>query len=373
MLEQKKLRVALLTNIVAPYRIPVYLELSKVFQLRVFISGREDNRANWSNARRTAKVTSLDIRESWGFTMRFKRVRGREVWNLRYLHLNPGYIVDLLRFRPAAVISTEMGFRTVMALVYGAFLKRPAWVWWGGTPHTERARGGIRRFVRKMISRLVPRWISYGLTSTEYLLSLGIPRDRILQTQNCVDERLYSIAVAPTLTFRVKPVLLYVGQMIGRKGVRLLLDSAARIQHEGYSFTLLVVGSGPEKHQLEDYAVERGLNNVEFYTPYPPEAMPGIYRSADYLVFPTLEDVWGLVVNEALLSGLPVLGSVYAGCTPEVVPEPNRFDPLNPEDFDRAMRLAVTNRLSPVDNTVLLTIQQVAERIIADVQEWFAE
>lgn len=358
-------KVAVLVNILAPYRLPIYRRLGEIFDTTIYLSNEENNRDTWKNMESFLVSEGIRVKRSWGVTLSGQKGKGYDFW---FLHFNPGYLIDLCRDRPDAVITIEMGFRTLMALLYGSLFRKPVWVWWGGTLLTERSRGKIRRVLRWLIARWAKRWISYGYTSTEYLVSLGIPRERILQIQNCVDESLYTRPTQPAFNLNPKPVLLYVGQMIGRKGVRLLLEAAARLQKEGWSFTLLLVGSGPEKESLEAYARELGLDNVYFQPAQPPEKMPAIYRSADCLVFPTLEDVWGLVVNEAMWSGIPVLVSIYAGCAPEIVPPEQCFDPLNPIDFDRALRLALTGKLSPPDTSRLKTCRQVADMIIDDIR-----
>jgi glycosyltransferase involved in cell wall biosynthesis len=98
-------------------------------------------------------------------------------------------------------------------------------------------------------------------------------------------------------------------------------------------------------------------------------ALPSIYRSADCLVFPTLEDAWGLVVNEAIWAGLPVAASIYAGCTAEIVPPGNRFDPLDPRQFLDILRRAVDGDLARTDMTVMKTGRDVAGMIIRDIDE----
>lgn len=359
-------RVALLTNIVAPYRVPVYRMLGEVFDLRVFYSGDEENRSAWGEP-----ATGLDVipvKRSKGFTLRLPKLRQGRIYDYGFVHINPGYLLDLLRFRPHAVVTNEMGFRTVSALLYGAFFKRPVWVWWGGTPHTERDVGLVRRFVRSIIVRWARRWISYGKTSTEYLRSLGVFRERILQIQNCVDEEMYRRSARPAVRIEPAPVLLYVGQLIGRKGVSELLRVAARLQKEGYIFSLLFVGSGPEKAELESMAGRLGLENAHFYPPQPSEQMPPIYRSADYLVFPTLEDVWGLVVNESLWSGVPVISSVYAGCARELLPERNLFDPNDGDSFTAALRRALEGEIEPANTSSLKTCAEVGDMIVEDIR-----
>jgi glycosyltransferase involved in cell wall biosynthesis len=333
------------------------------------LSGEERNRAVWDEHIRS-KLAELQIESErvWGLTFAIPRLFKGKLFDHRYVHINPGYLRALLRFRPDGVITNEMGFRSAVAVLYGYLFRKPVWVWWGGTLHTERAIGPIKRLWRKIFAKVVRRWISYGCTSTEYLLSLGVPRERILQIQNCVDERLFVEQHSPALQIEPKPVLLYVGQLIKRKGVDLLLIAAAKVQAKGHQFSLLIVGSGPEQANLESLAKQLGLKNVLFLKERVPSEMPGIYRSADVLVFPTLEDVWGLVVNEALWSGLPALVSKYAGCAPELVPETNVFDPLWPEDFEAALERAVRREIAPPDLCRLIPCEKVAEMLILDIK-----
>src|SRR5260370_5206574 len=114
-----------------------------------------------------------------------------------------------------------------------------------------------------------------------------------------------------------------------RKAVEPLLRGGAILQGEGRKFSLVLVGRGGEKPAGERLAQELGLRNVHFYPPQAPQEMPGVYRSADVLVFPTLEDPWGLVASEAMLAGLPVLCSRHAGCAEELVSAERIFDPAD--------------------------------------------
>lgn len=360
-------RVALLTNIVAPYRVPVYRRVGEGLDLRIFYSGEEENRTVWDSARAT--LGGIPVKRSRGFTLRLPKVSAGRLYDYGFVHVNPGYIADLLRFRPHAVVTNEMGFRTVAALLYGSLFRKPVWVWWGGTLHTEKDVGLMKRFLRRLISGWAGRWISYGETSTDYLRSLGVHGERILQIQNCVDERLYLDDTEPAIHALPRPVLLSVGQLIGRKGLFELLEAAARVQNQGYSFSLLLVGGGPEKEDLESLAGRLGLENVHFFSAQPPERMPAFYRSADCMVFSTLQDVWGLVVNEALWSGVPVISSVYAGCAEELLPERNLFDPMDADGFAAALRRALEGRIEPVDTSRLKTCAEVGNMIAEDIKK----
>jgi glycosyltransferase involved in cell wall biosynthesis len=359
----QKPRLALLVNLIAPYRLPVYTRLAECFDLFILHGRMETNRA-W----REATVTGAEDRTVWGWQFKFRVLKSGRLFEHRFFHFEPGYLTELLRIRPAAIITIELGFRTLLAIAYGFLFRVPVWVWWGGTLHTERGLDRTRRFFRRLAVRTVRHWISYGETSTEYLLSQKVPRSRILQIQNCVDESWYVKPVPPAIDLHPKPVVLHVGRLIALKGVSELLHAAARLQAEGAQFSLLFVGDGPDLAELKKLATELDVKNLHFYPSQPPESMAAYYRSADLLVFPTMQDVWGLVANEAILSGLPVLCSKYAGCAPELFPLDCIFDPADSDAFLTALRKAVAGRLPACTPHNLKTSREVAEMIANDIR-----
>ncbi|MBI4784293.1 MAG: glycosyltransferase [Oscillatoriophycideae cyanobacterium NC_groundwater_1537_Pr4_S-0.65um_50_18] len=369
--QSAQLKVTLLVNLIAPYRLPVYQAIGNQFNLSILHGGLEDNRSSWKNVK--DQLEGVSVKQSWGLVFKFRKGKKGSTFDYKFIHITPGFFFDLLRQNPDAVISNELGFRTLTALIYGTLLRKPVWVWWGGTLHTEKSIGLSRKIVRMILSRWVNRWISYGETSTEYLLSLGIDRNKILQIQNCVNEALYLETCKPAIDLNPKPVFLYVGQLIYRKGVDKLLEAAAKLQQEGQDFTLLLVGGGAEKESLQNLAAELNLKNITFYPAQPPDRMNSIYHSADYLVFPTLEDVWGLVVNESLWSGIPVLSSIYAGCAKELLPSENTFDPLDADSFLSALRRALRHELPPLDLTKLQPHSEISKRIINDIEKVLCE
>ncbi|BAU44002.1 glycosyltransferase [Leptolyngbya sp. O-77] len=363
----KTRNISILVNRIAPYRLPIYQAIGDQFNLFINYGGGENNRSTWKDLEK--QLRDVKARKSWGWIFRFKEKRGDSLYDYKFLHITPGFFIDLLHQSPDIIISHELGFRTFIAIVYGLIYRKPVWVWWGGTLHTERSAGNFKKILRLFLSKFVKKWISYGQTSTEYLLSIGVDRNKILQIQNCVDEKLYSVNCTPLIDLKPKPVFLYVGQLISRKGVDKLLESLALLQVEGYDFSILLVGEGGEREFLESLASKLELSNVLFYPAQSPMDMVRVYKSADYLVFPTLEDVWGLVVNEAILSGINVLSSVYAGCSTELLPPQNIFDPLNSESFLAILKSALENRLPKPDLSRVITSSEVAGTLIKEIEQ----
>jgi glycosyltransferase involved in cell wall biosynthesis len=355
----RKPKIALLVNQISPSRVGVYERLASALNLIILHGEIEGNRDTW----KTEKVNGASNRRIAGWQLSIDKHERGEIFDRWFLHLEPGYIIELIRERPDGVITFEMGFRTLVALAYGACFRKPVWIWWGGTPHTERRVGRFRKLLRVVIRRCAKHWISYGQTSTEYLVTLGIPPERILQVQNCVDETWYGSPTEPALDVLPRPVLLHVGQMIARKGIAEFLRAAARLQQEGLTFSVVLVGGGRDSAKLQRLAVDLRLNNVRFYPAQPPKAMPAFYRGADALVFPTMTDVWGLVANEAILSGLPVLCSRYAGCAPELFDPECIFDPADEKQFVNALRRTVMGELPRADKSRLRSSADVGDAI----------
>ncbi len=366
----KKLKLALLTNMIAPYRLPLYSALADQFDLLLLHGGTEANRDSWGSLE--GALPNVRVVRAWGWQIRYAKKVDGEDFDEKFMHVTPGLIWHLLRFRPHAIISGEMGFRSLLALVYGTVFRRAIWIWWEGTLHSERNIDGVRKVLRKAFTVWADHWITCGQTSTGYLLRLGVKRDRILQSQNGVDEEQFKADVEPAWVIQPRPVVLYVGRLIELKGVKLLLDAAAVLQQDGCEFSLLFVGSGPDKEALQQRAQALALKNVHFRPVQTPNNMPSVYRSADIMVFPTLDDVWGFVANEAILSGIPVLCSKYAGCAPELFSPENIFSPDDPDEFVEKLGQAVSGRLPKTDPARLKTTPQLAAELTRELNRVLA-
>ena len=137
-------------------------------------------------------------------------------------------------------------------------------------------------------------------------------------------------------------LVLYVGSIIHRKGVDLLLRCAKRVG-EGAEF--LIVG-GEATTKMKQWIRRHGITNVTFRGFEPPEQIRKYMRCADLFVFPTRYDIWGLVINEAMAAGLPVVTTDRCVAGMELVEDGKNGRVVHANDVD-ALTEGVLKMLHP--------------------------
>ncbi|RWZ68634.1 glycosyltransferase [Labedella populi] len=174
-----------------------------------------------------------------------------------------------------------------------------------------------RRFFNALDAVVVP-----GPAARQAILSLGVDPGRIELGFNAVDGRIIHGAARRKRAANGVPRadghhFVYVGELIERKGVDLLIGAFAAMREDGD--TLTVFGTGALEDDLRRTAVRRGVADAVTFASYVlNEDIPAALADKHTLVFPSRQEVWGLVVNEALAAGLHVVVSDVAGATPFV-------------------------------------------------------
>ena len=133
--------------------------------------------------------------------------------------------------------------------------------------------------------------------------------------------------------------------LIRPKGLDLLFEAYEKVQDER-EMSLLLMGSGAMEDELKSEVSRKHLKNVKFLGFKNEREKWAYFLASDIFVFPTRQDVWGLVVNEAMLCGLPVICSKFAGCSSDLVEDENTgfvIDPNDTEGFAHVLRKVITN------------------------------
>jgi glycosyltransferase involved in cell wall biosynthesis len=153
-------------------------------------------------------------------------------------------------------------------------------------------------------------------------------------------------------------VFLLVGRMIERKGFRNFIEAWSEAsRHRQSPITAVFVGSGDEEDALKRRTRELNLKNVLFVGKLEPGELARYYASADIFVFPSLEDVWGLVVNEALCFGLPLMASKFAGSTQGLIKNSDLGTVFDPSNLSEFAALLIELASSPPLSTVSVLVR----------------
>jgi glycosyltransferase involved in cell wall biosynthesis len=165
--------------------------------------------------------------------------------------------------------------------------------------------------VRRSAGSVVP-----GSAAREYLLSMGADPDRIWLAPNAVANDIYGAASASRDNRRGPVRFLFVGRLESAKGIAYLLDAWSRYRVAG---ELIIAGEGPLGRAIGRRVADTTLRGVELTGHLDRERLAKAYGAADVFVFPSVSDPWGLVVNEAMASGLPIITTVAPGAVDDLV------------------------------------------------------
>jgi len=346
----KNRKLALLINFIPPYHIPTFKILAgNVGAFRIFISTPMEPNRNW-----TPNWSGLNVVVQHSFTIRSRWKHPQGFSDSAYVQIPYDTIVHLIRERPDVVISTEMGFRSMIALLYRLINRSSRIIFWLPlSEHTEKGRGWMRNLIRKLFIQRGDAFFVNGESGARYIRQHGVNEEQIFRVAYPTDkEKFFITDVERSETAAHR--LLYIGQLIERKGILPFLDALVQwaSNHPKRTINFHIVGEGKLGSKISQVPLPANLKLIlKGSLPY--EQLKGIYAQAGILAFPTFADEWGIVVNEALISGLPVLGSIYSQAVEELVDDGETgwiFVPDDPLDVYRAIDIAMNTPNDTLNN-----------------------
>lgn len=315
-------RIAWVTNLAAPYRIPVWNHIGHHADLDVLLLDHgkdlETERFN-----RGAEWRPTDMPRS---SYRTQQLRSSSISvGERRFYLWARGLLGHLRGADTVVLggweSPVYWIASYLAARIGA--RRVGF--YESHLLSQRHRGGAIERARRRYFRALDAVVVPGVAAQEALIAMGVDRTRIVTGFNAVDSRAINAAAEQVRTestrsgddLRGTVKVAYVGQLIERKNVDGLLRAFATLTRPELKMT--VVGVGPLLEHLQSLATELGRErDVTFAGHVPYADLPHLLAEHHVLVLPSHEEVWGLVVNEALAAGLRVVVSDRCGVAPSV-------------------------------------------------------
>jgi glycosyltransferase involved in cell wall biosynthesis len=304
---ERRPRVVYWNNIPSPYMVERFNAVT--------LRGNIDLEA-WFGARTERERSWIVDESTWKFAYRYlpRLGLGRHKLSLPVRALTaqrPDVLVSLYAspsFIAGLRIAWWRGWRTALwvEVTFDSWVHRRRW----------------KETLKRMVFQRVEGIITAGEDGRTFALRYGVAPERIYIARHVVDVQYFSEEAAKARLNHSGVrreldlqgvVFVYVGRMWWGKGTQTLLEAYAVLERELPSgVSLLMVGDGPEEAHIARMAMGQGLN-VKMAGFHQRADLPRLYEASDVFVFPTLGDPYGLVVDEAMAAGLPVISSTAAG------------------------------------------------------------
>lgn len=319
------MKILFLTNIPSPYRVNFFNELGKSCELTVLFEtdASTERDKSWKNYQfqnfegiiLPGKRTGLDT----AFCPTIVKYLKRD----KYDHI----IVTVLSSPTGLLAAAWMRFHHIPYMYEGD----------GGAP---RGRKGWKAAIKRFIISPAKLYFSTSVEFDEYCMAYGATKEKIrrypfssVYDRDVLDKQPDSALKAmlrKQLAIEEEHFILSVGRIVRLKGYDILLKAYAQIDDPTWG--LYVIG-GSINAEFEEIVTKKNLKNVHFLDFKLPDELKKYYMAADIFVLPTRFDPWGLVINEAMAVGLPVVTTYACGAGTEMVDQGKNGYLYEPEDI----------------------------------------
>lgn len=294
-----KLKVLYLTNIPSPYRVSFFNELGKLCDLTVLFE----------------RKTSDEREDSW-HDYNFENFDGIFLENIKYKK-NQALSIDFIKYISKKSYDHIIvgGYSTptgALLINYLKIKKIPFVLNIDGGMINEK-ESNFKKLIKKYFISSASVWLSTGEVGSKYLEYYGANKKNIFtypfttlmevdMFQQLLDKD-HKVKLRKELGLEGNRIILTVGQFIHRKGFDILIKACSLISS---NTSIYFIGGNPTKEYL-DLKNTLQLENIHFLGFKSKDEISRYYRASDLFVLPTREDIWGLVINEAMANGLPVI------------------------------------------------------------------
>lgn len=362
------MKILYLNNIPSPYRVDFFNELGKVCELTVLF---ERQRASDRDKR-------WKTEEFHNFNSIF--LKGKNIGTdasfcpevIRYLKRDYDAIILGGYSSPTYMLAMEYMKHCKISFLMnadGGFIKSDSW------------------FMKKIKTHYIGMasgWLSSGGETDKYLMHYGAdnnyiyqyPFSSVLDKQLCHPDEEEKRCLKEHLGLKENKVAISVGQFITRKGFDYLINAAGKIPKE---YGVVLIG-GQADTEFINLREKYSATNVHFLDFMSKEQLSLYYRAADIFVFPTREDIWGLVLNEAMSYGLPCVASIKANASIELIEEDINGYLIDPDNIelmaDQMLRLfqddnkRINMGINALKTSKKFTIEKMAMQHIDIISRW---
>ncbi len=293
-------KVVLITNIPSPYRILLFDSLANILKDKlclIYLRKTEPNR-KWD-------ISTLQHRSIFLKNSLFKK-----------FNLYPDILKNLFREKPDKIIATGFTPTIILALIYAKIARKNFIVFTDSWLHSVNNLTFYHKIIRRLIIPLANRSICLGVKGKMFLIKYGAKPNSIFISPLFINNTYFQKFYKKIDTREFD--LIFSGQFISRKLPLFVLQILNELQNRGFPVRFLLIGSGPLENEII-YYLEK--HKITYYFPgfIRQGDLPLYYSNAKILLFPTKDDPWGVVANEAFAAGTPAITCANAGASGELI------------------------------------------------------
>jgi len=240
------------------------------------------------------------------------------------------------RLKPHVVYVCGWGYTEARAAILWCRANGVAIVLACDTTKVETSRSWLRSAIKRRILSLCDAAFVSGARSRDYLIELGFDAEAIAEGIDVVDNDYYAeasaVSIGPPIVPQGRAYWVTVCRFVPEKNLVAAIEAYAQYRRRvSDPWDWVLCGDGPLRTKISDARDRLGLQqNVTLAGFLQFHDLPAYYSRAAAFWLPSVREPWGLVVNEAMACGLPVVVSNAAGCVPDLVEEGGNgwsFDP----------------------------------------------
>lgn len=314
------MKVLLLQEILPPYRIPLFNKIVNLKDVDLYVllfSSAMKNKPEWM---RLEYNCNFQVEILKGIPLRLNYER--------HLHINYNLFMRIFKIKPDVIILCGFYLTSFQAFIFSKMINIPIIIWTESNKYTEDNISLLKKQIRRYMLKKADSIISAGSMATEYLELLNKQPlfQKVYVGYNTVDNSYYYESMLnlkengklSKLKYAQK-IILYVGQLIERKGLWELINAYKSLNETRKDVALILLGNGPLLNPLKEFCNENDIKNVYFEGFVHQDEIVEFYAIADIFVLLSHYDCNPLVIFEALACGLPIVASYQVGNTPEFV------------------------------------------------------
>lgn len=345
-------KILVLSSFPAPYRVAVFKGLSQKFELDVFFATDQDqNRSKdyFSKKDVLQYYVISNMEDKKYFEMCVKKLRSYDMVLAYDWYLGYAIKVELqcILNRIPYAINCD-----------GAFI-----------PERENLKTWIKKIAKGFLVRHAKLCLSSGKFATAYFQYYGAKEERIVEhhfsslyMEDILQEPVSNtnkIQKRKELGIDKEKMVLAIGQFVERKGFDVLLEAWKSFDTK---YQLVIIGGGEQRESYQNIIKRNCYKHVSLMDFMPKEQVHQYYLAADLFVLPTREDVWGLVINEAMAVGLPVISTQRCNAAVELLDDAKNGY-IVPVDDIMKLQYAIERILEKNETEIIKMSEESIKRI----------